>query len=401
MKKVYSRRFSFVCAVTALLIGTTSSRAQECENDDDCPTNYACQVIGELGCDWTCPEDDECTQPQDCETHNLLGCVALPCLSDDQCADGMVCYESSWEECGGRDTQTCLSEEKCEEPELKPVQCETHTESECVPVYTLPCKVDTDCGEGFTCKELESCWCDGGSAGAGGSTGTFSSERDAGVFQSLDAGGAEEIQEGNPEDVPPLATDADISLQGEEPSCGCEPSGDFRCEIIETECSSESDCPKGWTCEANPDQPVTCGGPSDETSDEIFCLLDPNWISRICVPPYYRIRGIGQIYPESQNVDQGTGKAKPGKTPLGEADGDFSESPAQEDASIEGVPENTCASVEKPSGRADNREQGGCRVANIGGASDGILPFFTCLLGFLFLWRGRRRRESSRPKSTR
>ncbi len=389
MKKVYIRWFSAVCAAAALLIGATPCQTQECENNDDCPTNYACQVTGETVCVSTCAESGECTQPQDCESQNIMGCVALPCSNDDQCADGMVCYESSWEECQGGSVPDCSPEEKCEEPELEPVRCVTHRQSECIPVYTLPCKQDADCGEGFTCEEQVRCFCDGGSAGAGGSMGTATIEIDGGVVLPLDSGGAEAIQEdaagaeaiqeGDTVLVRPPVADAEIPLQDEEPSCGCEPSGEFRCGIIETECSSESNCPKDWTCEPDPTQTVSCTGIGDEPSDEIYCLLDPAWINWICLPPYYHIRGISEIHSEPLSSDQGP------------VDGNPSKSPEREDAGVGGASGSTPSTVEKPSGKDNDKEHGGgCRVANIGRASDGILPFFTCILGFLFLWRGRR-----------
>jgi uncharacterized protein (TIGR03382 family) len=49
-----------------------------------------------------------------------------------------------------------------------------------------------------------------------------------------------------------------------EPECTSEPTGEFYCKLLVTECESDDDCLADFTCQENPERPV-CGGSSSGT----------------------------------------------------------------------------------------------------------------------------------------
>jgi hypothetical protein len=54
--------------------------------------------------------------------------------------------------------------EPTEPVETKP--CEPETKQFCAPQWLAPCTQDSDCGDGFNCKEQEMCMCKGSSGGS-------------------------------------------------------------------------------------------------------------------------------------------------------------------------------------------------------------------------------------------
>jgi MYXO-CTERM domain-containing protein len=64
--------------------------------------------------------------------------------------------------------------------------------------------------------------------------------------------------------------------------CTSEPTGKFRCEIIETACTLDSECPSGWTCADNSDRAVCYPEP---------CPVDPTQPVKVCQPPYWDLGG--------------------------------------------------------------------------------------------------------------
>ncbi|HEY4105061.1 MAG TPA: hypothetical protein VGM44_14280 [Polyangiaceae bacterium] len=141
------------------------------------------------------------------------------------------------------------------------------TQSQCIPRYDAPCKVDSDCGAGFSCiADSEGCAC-AGSAG------------------SADGG------------APPPP-----------PICNCPIATTSSCHALPTPCTTTADCAAGWTCEAvaTPDvcaggapaepppsnsgspTPAQDGGTPTPTPDPCPPAAPP---TLMCLPPYYSLGG--------------------------------------------------------------------------------------------------------------
>jgi MYXO-CTERM domain-containing protein len=288
---------SSLLAAAALATSFAASRmaqAQEKCGDTECPKGYACET-GTAGCPLIdCAEGEEC---RTCEPAEYSYCIPAACETDADCGAHMKCAAIEQTECTGGTapaTEPCAADTECKAaPADVAEECTTTTIHQCQPEWTLPCETAADCGEGFACKEQESCWCSGSSGsvggGVGGSTGTESGRAGAA------SGGASSV------DVPLPADDGAVSDTGaaEDPSepvgdtatapppddqCGCEATGEFACEIVETACTKDSDCPADWTCQDNP--MGSCWESSDGTSG--CTQADP---AKLCQPPYSDLGG--------------------------------------------------------------------------------------------------------------
>lgn len=270
--------FLFGCA--ALLAPV--ARAQECETKAECPDGFLCEAQ-DVG---TCPVVDcipgeSCKDPV-CEPTKISVCVVPPCTKDEDCPTGMVCNEETRMECsGGGSEPTCEPGAVCPKGDAGAPDCTTVTERACTARYELPCEQDNDCGPGFLCVEQKNCMCSGG--GSAGSSGSGTA-----------GGGAMGVPEPAP-DAP-------------EDQCSCEPTGEFACDLQETECAKDSDCPMGMSCEDDPNGAVCSGTgvgggsaaadagvrrpPQDGgaapngAAEPDACEMDPA-PRQICLPPYY------------------------------------------------------------------------------------------------------------------
>lgn len=373
MRNRVSGILSIICAAGALPLLATPAGAQECVDDADCYQNWACEVVGEMGCAVACPEGQECDIPVDCVAEEIKECVAQPCESDDQCEEGMVCHTETREECSGGSMVDCRPGSECPEP--TPVECETVTESACVPGYALPCQQDSDCGEGFACVEAEECWCEGsGTAGAGGGSGGAPADAD---------GGAAEPQSGSGEDDPAPVPEGDVPVSYEE-QCTCEPTGEYYCEMQEIACASDSDCPQGWACEADPWQAVSCSVPEGGSGE---CVPDPVEVSMVCLPPFSDLGGYGRGW--GAEASTGGVALLDGGSTKEETLGD---SPAEGGGGTGSTELTSSDGTEADGDAAESKgDDGGCRVANVGSnAAGGTLAWLAGLLGLLALRRRRR-----------
>jgi MYXO-CTERM domain-containing protein len=91
----------------------------------------------------------------------------------------------------------------------------------------------------------------------------------------------------------------------------------MRCDMTIVACATASDCPAGWTCEANPEGGVCSGGAGpDGAPEETVCTTpDP---AQICMPPYWDLGygGIGRDEQASGGSGEGPGAPTVGGTPL-------------------------------------------------------------------------------------
>ena len=104
-----------------------------------------------------------------------------------------MCLSNTYEMCTG-EASACAPGEECPPP--APAVCETITDSACVYQHEAPCTANADCGAGFLCKEMESCWC------------------------------SEPAPAPTPDGSEPAPMPEPVPPEGE---CGCEPSGTFYC----------------------------------------------------------------------------------------------------------------------------------------------------------------------------
>jgi hypothetical protein len=197
---------------------------QECSDDEDCPTGFECGVVGGGDCaEPDCAPGSDCPDEPACDDEEIFACVPSACESDAECGENMRCFEYEAADCP--DQPACPPGEPCDEPD--PPDCTTTTTASCAPNWALPCERDADCGAGFECVERESCQCSGSGGGVDPVT--------------LDGGKAEF----------PMDEMGELD-------CSCEPSGEFYCRVLATECERDGDCPEDWICE--PDEASACGG---------------------------------------------------------------------------------------------------------------------------------------------
>jgi hypothetical protein len=226
-----------------------------CTDDEDCGAGSHCLVFeyevctSEPGCEpgGDCPGGGGGLE--DCETHTDSACVPdwfHACESDDDCEDGLACISFEETHCEVTSPPCADPTDGCPPEQEAPGTCETVvTEAYCLPPYLAPCESDADCGDGFECVAEEWCWCEGSDGGGG----------------------------------------------GEEPSCGCETGDTSWCEIVHQACDEDDDCADGWSCDddpaAGPDEPTCAVGPDGSTDcDDAPAAGDDEDDGR-CVPPYW------------------------------------------------------------------------------------------------------------------
>ncbi len=233
----------WLCA-GGLAVLAAPAAAQDCATDGDCGPGFACTDFGTIDCGFACPEGQPCPDmPPECEPMQLKGCSPKPCADGSECPDDMVCFEQTVYDCPPAIEADCPPGADCPPP-VEPT-CTEKSESYCSPKYVPPCTESADCGLGFTCEESVQSTC-GGSVGSAGSAG------------GADGSGAEPaLPDGNSG-----AGGGDAPLPPE-PECTETPTGEFYCALVETTCTGASDCPDGFTCEANLDTVVCSLTPSE------------------------------------------------------------------------------------------------------------------------------------------
>ena len=295
-------------AGAVVLLTAHAASAQECEADVDCDDGYVCKSYGTTSCPAAEPcaqGDQECAKkaPPTCEQMEFKQCAPAPCEADSDCPANMACHEYQTGGCSGSGsapaTNPCAPGEDCaaadpapRKPAPEEQECMFETVSECTPRYALPCTEDTDCGEGFTCKEQISVSCSGSSGSA--------TPSDSGG--QADSGG----QDAKPQPLPP------------EDTCMSEPTGTFYCELQELPCDADTDCPADFECMNNPNRAVcnSAGAPAlppDQRDGEVPAGDEPadagaadrapvdscgnandGLAEKTCLPlHYYESRGIG------------------------------------------------------------------------------------------------------------
>jgi MYXO-CTERM domain-containing protein len=283
MMSQYSFRNALVLLLAsgALLVPRDASAANSCSQSSDCPKGFSCQVSNiEVPCEAiACDPGETCAQPI-CSPQTVSQCVPLPCTSDGDCASGMVCFTQTSQDCSEETTPACPPGGKCAPPDPTPSPtCTTTTTRSCVPKYMLPCKVASDCGDGFTCDPDEVGTCSGG--------------------------GSVPSEDGGPVPLP-------------EPTvCNTMTLSTSHCSAKTVSCSSASDCPSDWTCEAQATNAATveCAGPVsvDVGSTAPDCPSNPPPPpQKVCTPPYADLVSAGDFGDnDSTSTLNGGGTAAP------------------------------------------------------------------------------------------
>jgi MYXO-CTERM domain-containing protein len=316
-----------------------AARADVACGDQTCPKNYECKSAPAACPDIACaPDDANCTPPECNGT--VETCVALPCASDADCADGMACYTSTEQTCPT--APACAKDQDCAQP--ADTACTSTTVTACVPKYLLPCESDADCGAGFTCEEEQDCACSP-SIGGSGSAGSGSAGSGSAGSGSASSGGTP-VPPAPPEDggagdapsdskSPADAAGAATPESGTPlpPDCTCHSAGTKACNLKLVPCSADSDCAAGFTCEANPSG--VCSADSNGTSS---CSADP---AKICLPPYARL--VSNVHAPKDATDSSgdSGLGSPTASPS--------------------TPESSGASASNGAGAAEG--DGGCSIA--------------------------------------
>ena len=286
------------------LLGANAATAQTCTTKADCPDGFICKSFGTVCTDVACPEGMACPKSaSDCQ--DVLDCAPPDCTEDTDCPKGMVCEAYTTSDCQGASEIDCPPGADCPKQSADPGSCKEVTEHACTARYNVACKADADCGDGFKCIEGESCGC-GGSAGSAGAP---TPPADGGMAM------------GDPADPVP-----------EEADCSCERTGEFYCELQETECADASDCPDDFTCDSNPNTavcassepaqaPGTAGSGSSSGAQDAGpapdiavdpCGVDTSAPKNVCLPPYWKFgggRGISEAL-----ADGGGAKGAPQAT---------------------------------------------------------------------------------------
>ncbi len=269
--------------------------ADECATDEDCPAGFACEAWVEDCADAPpCTPGEECPEPEPCVDEEYAECVPAPtaCESNADCSDDWECVTFTYEDCWGSDAPEPMpapdepgsggSDDDPDgeghgddgdwedEPDHGDWECESVTEAYCAPPYVAPCEIDSDCGEGFGCVEIEECACGGSSDSSGGEGAHPRPPRE-------DSGGEDS---GDSDGEP----DGDDDIPGEEPDCECTGSGEFYCEPLEIDCEADSDCPDEWTCES---WGVSTSVPCYEDEDGNVICADEGTVEEYsqCEPP--------------------------------------------------------------------------------------------------------------------
>lgn len=293
-----------VSAACVLALAGTSS-AQTCKTSNDCPKGSSCQETTVAVAGTTeasppaCPKDQPncgtaasggaalapavdggaAGSPAPVTTTELY-CQPIKCTVDSDCGTGLVCNTQTATSCSGSAPASapCPANQVCPPvPPPAPPVCTTSTYSYCAFKWQLPCNADADCGDSaFTCQPNASVTCSGGSAtgsgtsgsgsGAGGTTSTTA------VTSSTATGGASSkptVSSGSSVVVAVPPTPPGGTPTTAPPVCTSTTSFPGYCQIKNSACSKDSDCPADFTCVSAPDVTPAVAGTAVATSPGI------------------------------------------------------------------------------------------------------------------------------------
>ncbi|HVZ75299.1 MAG TPA: MYXO-CTERM sorting domain-containing protein [Polyangia bacterium] len=307
------KRLSLGLGFLAVALAAPAARAQDCNTTTDCQKGFTCEIVPvapppvaqpEPACKEgsVCPVTDVANAGTTATTPASAGtCVEADCKVDDDCGTGMVCHSESYQACSGGTATTCPADV----PDCKPITvsdpvCTTTKVSKCTYKWQLPCNVDNDCGDGFTCAPTIIGYCSGSggtpvAAGTSGST----SPGNSGSGGSATSGGASGSG-GSSGSMAPSSGDS---------MCGTMTSFPGTCTPKATTCGVDADCPAAWTCQtvyyrtADPgttvSSPPTTGGASASggASGGTTASSPPSTTTpatKACVSPFGGGYGIGE-----------------------------------------------------------------------------------------------------------
>jgi hypothetical protein len=234
--------FFSVGALIALLAAAPSARAAGCQTAADCGKGFKCEIVTApppVATQPACPAGTGCpvadpapTKAAD-QTAPSGECVEAACTTDADCGPTMVCHTDMVKACSGG--STCPPNVLCFAPDMPPT-CTTTNVSTCMYKWQLPCAVDAECGDGFSCvfPTTTTCSGSGGSGTASGSGTATPGTTGTGTASGTGGGAGSTTPRSTP--VPPSDT------------CMTTTSTVGVCTPKATSCTADTDCPTAWTC---------------------------------------------------------------------------------------------------------------------------------------------------------
>ncbi len=176
-----------------------------------CPKGFSCNEAPSACPAVFCDDPADCPA---CEGSAVFFCAPDACASDADCAAGALCAPQLTLECPPPAASGPGYVSSATAP--TPYECTSSTPHLCTPRWQLPCDVDSDCGSGFLCQELEQVSCDGALAPA------------------------DPLEIQNPGSAPPPP-----------PPVSCTSTSVRACVQVDTLCGSTADCPLNMECVDN------------------------------------------------------------------------------------------------------------------------------------------------------
>lgn len=354
---------ALLAAATLTLASRTARADTSCTpQGNECSKGFTCQMSAISGCaSPACAPGTTCDASPSCESAILYTCQPGPCTTDSDCAAGMVCHADTYETCASSapsEAVGCAKGDECDvpAPAADAASCTTTTAPMmCVPQYDLPCTVNADCGDGFTCTPETVTTCSGSGAGTLVGSGTSSPPS-----ISADAGTTE-----------PATDDAGAPTS----SCVTTTLTTSQCQVNSIVCTTDSDCPATWTCAPQLEavSNIACAEPAE--------LVDGSAVAPACdagaIPA-----GPSMCQPPYPVITSGSGASSDG---------------AGENPAASGAPSVPAASGSPATNGTDEQASGGCQIGSSPtGAAPGSLPMLVGLIGVLFQRRSNRRRAIAR-----
>jgi hypothetical protein len=248
--------------------------------DQTCPKGFVCETYAS-----PCPAiAKEGGGTSTCQSSPAYACVNAPCDTDADCASSMVCHETTIASCSGGATRSDCDPNAGDCPTLTttPDVCTTTINRTCVARYELPCTVDSDCGDGFSCEATSVTTCS--ASGSGGATGVGSASANPGTAVDVPVPAGQDAPASGGATANPLPTTSSAPATTE-PDCTTSTSEVKSCQLKIVPCSVDADCQSGFTCTAVTEN-ASCAVSSDGTSTD--CSAPKS--SKVCAPPYARLQ---------------------------------------------------------------------------------------------------------------
>jgi len=356
-----------VIGIAITLTAPGRARAQSCATDADCAKGLSCQgyaaastagapcMVADGGA--VCPAPPETTA-------SSKTCLPAVCATDADCGLGMMCHGATTTACStpANPPLKCDPASDCPaQPATQPADCTTTTTWRCAYQWELPCNVDADCGDGFTCKPNEIGMCSGGSATATAGSGGA----------SAGAGGAT--------GTGPVPAPADMDAGASAPvTCTTITSFPGYCQAKVSICTADADCPSAWTCVAanqgtavaSPTAMPDGGAPPPVATDPSVPVVT-TVTTKTCQPPAHTITPTQAPTPGGDSSTKGPGTA-----------GLSADGGAATATTIPPSPTAPGATNSGPTQTAASTSGGGCSVAaGEGDASSAWLALAALALG--------------------